>query len=167
MVDRVASKRRAERRGGRRPGAGRKRGSSPEVVRVARAKAAKLKTKLPHELLFEWAQTGFMSDKRGQTYALDNSERISCARACAPWYAAPYQSRPAPGAEPPVIRLELDEVTVQALAAKAPDKLEVLRDVLKIIATGGGEAGALLDITPARASADPARYGRLIEGAPA
>lgn len=155
------------------PGGGRKTGSVNAYKRVARAMAQRTGTgKLPDELLREWADSGVMTytDARGRVtrVELDPADRISCAKGCAAYYKAPYQARPAPGEAPPVVRVELDEAMVAALAAKSPDKLEVLRDVLKVIAANG-VTGPLLDVTPngrangsGNGGTDPARYGRLL-----
>lgn len=168
MVDRAQSKREEPREeprprgknGGRRPGAGRKLGSSPEAVRVARARAA-MEGMLPHELLLMWARTGRMRfvppNGKAYTVELDPSERIACAKGCAAWFKPPYQARPAPGEQPPTVRLQLDEKVIRALASKQPDKLEALRDVLKAVQAGGGP---LAEAAAPAASAE--RYGRML-----
>ena len=161
MVERVASNRTEKKslRGGRRPGAGRKFGTVSEAKRVARAKAA-MEDKLPHELLLEWARTGRMRYPSGNTTELDPADRISCAKGCAAYYKAPYQSTQAPGEQPPVIRIEIDNDMVAALANKSPDKLEVLRDVLKALQAGGADVAQLALDAPR--SADPSRYARML-----
>lgn len=154
--------------GGRRPGAGRRFGSVNEAKRVARARAAKIDL-LPHELLLLWARTGKMSYPGGRTEELEPSDRIACAKGCAAWYKPAMQPRPAPGEQPPVVRVELDEKMITAMAKNAPDKLEVLRDVLRAIGAGGmdqGAAGTPSGIIGADGvvldDSDPARYGRLL-----
>lgn len=166
MVERMRSKRegRVERRGGYRKGAGRKVGSIPEVIRVARARAAR-EGRLPHELLLEWARTGrmqFVSLKNGKSYsvALEPSDRIACAKGCAAWFKPAFQSRAAPGEQPPVVRLELDQKTLTALAKSSPDKLAMFREVLAAIQAGGGEIGQAALQAPA--PADASRYGRML-----
>lgn len=161
MIERAVSKR-VERRGGARPGAGKPKGSVSEATRIARIRAEQT-GELPHELLLKWARTGRMAFPRrtGKTTIVDLSpqDRIACARACAAYYRAPYQARPMPGEQPPVVRVELDQEMVAALAAKSPDKLEVLRDVLKAIAAGGGAVGMPASESP---RVDAARYGRML-----
>lgn len=144
MVDRVPSRRAApKKKGGARPNTGPKVGSVPEAKRVARAVAA-MTGDLPHELMLRWARTGRMEyptvgGRRAYTSDLEPSDRISCAKGCAAYYKATYQPRPAPGEQPPVVRVELDEKMVAALAKSAPDKLDVLRDVLRAIGAGGAD----------------------------
>ena len=76
--------------GGARKGAGRKPGGSnvKAVEQVAKAavevKAAGLR--LPHELLAEWANTGFMHCAAGPTL-LTAQQMIACAQAAGPYYA--------------------------------------------------------------------------------
>lgn len=150
----------AERRGGRRAGAGRKLGTVSEAQKVARARAA-LMGKLPHELMLEWARTGRMYYPSRTGYVeLDAADRISCAKGCAAYYKSTFQPRPAPGEQPPVVRLELDEKMISALAAKAPDKLEVLRDVLRALQAGGADLAATA--SGGGGGADPSRYGRML-----
>lgn len=173
MVERTPSRReglgrdgrRLGRRGGKRKGSGRRFGSIGETKKVARARAA-MTGDLPHELLLSWAQTGRMtysSDKsEDRIVQLEPSDRISCARACANYYKAPYQARQAPGEQPPVVRLELDPKMLRAMAAKNPDKLEVLRDILRAVQAGGGDPSAILQAAKPAADADPDRYGRML-----
>jgi hypothetical protein len=99
---------------------------------------------------------------------LSTSDRIACARACATFYKAPYSPRAAPGEQPPVVRLEVDAKMLAALAARAPDKLEVFRDVLRAIEAGGADVSALASAAaPGGGQADPRRYARLLaESAP-
>lgn len=163
-LSRSNSERQRGRRGGRRPGAGRKFGSTTEVKRVARAVARRTGSgKLPDELLREWADTGFMEYVRASgkrvVVELEPADRIACAKGSASYYKAPYQARPAPGERPPVVRLELDEKMVAALAAKSPEKLDVLRDVLRAIQAGGGP---VMQAAEPAGAADPERYARLL-----
>lgn len=169
MVDRVRSTRgkdgkRKGRRGGRREGSGRRFGSVNEAKSVARARAA-LVDDLPHELLLKWARTGRMEYARGNekvTVELEPSDRITCAKGCAAWYKPAMQPRTAPGEQPPVVRVELDEKMVAALAKNAPDKLDVLRDVLRAVAAGGGELSQAMAAGGSSGQADPSRYGRML-----
>lgn len=166
MVERIGSTRRGRdgrnrgRRGGRRPGAGRKVGSTTEIKSVARAVAART-DKLPHELLLEWALSGSMRYPGGRTVQLDASERIACAKGCASWYKPPYQARQAPGEQPPVMRVVLDEQMLSALSAKKPDQLELLRDVLKAISAGGADPARMVAAQSGE-TADAARYASML-----
>lgn len=172
MVERVPSKRekrgkdgkKVGRRGGARKGAGRIKGSVSEAKKVARAVALRTGSgKYPDELLREWADTGYMVYARPAgsvvRVELQPSDRIACAKGCAPYYRAPYQARPAPGEQPPVLRLELDDKTLAALVREAPDKVDMLRDVLRMIQSGGAD---LPQLAQQQGGADPARYGRLL-----
>ena len=145
--------------GGKRPGAGRPKGGTTERIKVARAIAARSGL-LPDELLLDWARTGKMRYGT-KTVELEPSERIACAKACAAWYKPPMQARPAPGEQPPVLRLEMDEKMLAALAAKQPNKLELLRDVLRAIQAGGKELEQAQQGQGA-GDADAGRYGRLL-----
>ena len=166
MVDRVVSKRTAS---ARKPnkikrGRGRPKGGESQYKRVAREQAKLTGSgKLPDELLREWADTGFMeyvrSEKKRTRVQLEPSDRISCAKGCAAWYRPAMQPRQAPGEQPPVVRVELDEKMIAALAAKSPDKLDVLRDVLRAIGAGGVD---LEQAGESSGQADPSRYGRML-----
>lgn len=167
MVERVQSRRvKRGKNGGRRPGSGRRFGSVNEAKKVARARAAKIDL-LPHELLWLWARTGKMSYP-GRTELLEPSDRIACAKGCAAWYKAAMQPRPAPGEQPPVVRVELDEKMITAMAKNAPGKLEMLRDVLRAIGAGvdltqvAGTTSGIIGADGVVLSSDPARYGRLL-----
>ena len=171
MVERARSNRgkdgkRKGFRGGKRPGAGRRFGSANEAKSVARAVAARTGD-LPHELLLQWARTGKMSYPSGRVVELEASERIQCAKGCAAYYKPSFQPRPAPGEQPPVVRVELDPASLRAMATKSPDKLDVLREVLKAVQAGGGELGQVAAQlgAPQDADADPARYGRMLDAA--
>lgn len=151
-------------RGGSRPGSGRPARSVNEWKKVARARAAR-EDKLPHELLREWATTGVMKyPKSGRTVDLDASERITCARSCASWYQhakAPVQPADAPA---PVLRIELDPEVVSALARENPDRLEVLRDLLRAIQAGGGDLAAVAAQVAAteKQSGNARRYAKML-----
>lgn len=171
MVDRVRinrvndekdakSEKRRSNLGGRRAGSGRKFGSVNAAKRVARARAA-LTDELPHELLLRWARTGRMAYPSGRTVELDPSDRITCAKGCAAWYKPAMQPRPAPGEQPPVLKIELDEKMLAALARSSPDKLDVLRDVLRVIQAGGGDLSQVAEGS-LPGQADAARYGRML-----
>ncbi|MBZ0267897.1 hypothetical protein K8I85_07065 [bacterium] len=161
MVERVRSTlgrdgKRRGRRGGYRANGGRRLGSENEAKRVARAQAA-LTGMLPHEMLLDWARTGRMYyPGTRKTRQLEPSERISCARACANFYRAPYQPTTAPGEQPPIVRVELDE---KVLAKLSPESLGLLRDELRALqAEGVGD----MRLVPSSGAADPARYGRML-----
>lgn len=140
-------------RGGSRPGSGRRFGSVNEAKRVARARAAR-EDLLPHELLLMWARTGRMAYPGGRSEELEPSDRIACAKGCAAWFKPAMQPRQAPGEQPPVMRVELSAETIEKISRESPDKLEVLREVLLAIGAGGA-------VTAVRAvSADPSRYAR-------
>jgi len=137
-------------------------GSLSESKKVARAVAEK-NGLLPHEQLLEWALNGKMRSPSGKYWPLDASERITCARACANYYAHPKAAVQPVDAPATVVRVVLDDKMLAALARDAPDKLEVFRDVLRALQSGGGEpaaAAALLGAPLARA--DPSRYARTL-----
>ena len=67
--------------GGKRPGAGRKKGSINKVSRGARNKAAK-EGLLPHEILLKIARGELLGDHRPSF-----AERMEAAKAAAPYYA--------------------------------------------------------------------------------
>ena len=164
MVERVRSTRAVPRQ---KRGRGRPRGGQSETRKVAIARA-RLAGKLPDELLLEWARTGRMAyaaagSARTRTVELEPSDRIACAKGAANFYKAPYQARPQAGEQPPVYRIELDEKMVAALAARQPEKLEVLRDVLRALRDGGG--GDLAQVARGLAPTPPSdsgRYGRML-----
>jgi hypothetical protein len=131
---------------------------------VARALAAR-EGKLPHELLLEWSRTGVMR-YGSKTVRLEPSDRIACAKGCASWYKAPMAATRAPDEQPPVFRLEVDEKMLAALARDRPDKLEVLRDVLRAMQTGGVDMAQMTAGVSQRA-VDPSRYGRMLTEASA
>lgn len=140
---------------------GRPVGAESELKRVAKARAAK-SGMLPDELLLDWARTGRMYyPGTRKTKRLEPNERIACAKGCAGFYRAPYAARTAPGEQPPVVRLEIDEKMITALATKAPDKLDVLRDVLRAIAAGGADISQALTASD-KGRPDPARYGKML-----
>lgn len=168
MVERVQSRRvKRGKNGGRRAGSGRRFGSVNEAKKVARARAVKIGL-LPHELLWLWARTGRMSyPGSGRIEEIAPSDRIACAKGCAAWYKAAIQPRPAPGEQPPVVRVELDEKMIAAMAKSAPDKLEVLRDVLRAIGSGSTDlaqvvGSGVIGVDGVVLGSDPARYGRLL-----
>lgn len=153
-----------DRRGGRRAGAGRRVGSIDNAKRVARAMAARTGSgKYPDELLREWADTGYMdyvsTNGRRKRVELAPSDRISCARGSANFYRHPKAAVQSADAPPPVLRLELDDKTLAALVREAPDKVDMLRDVLRVIQSGGAD---LPQLAQQQGGADPARYGRML-----
>lgn len=148
--------------GGWRPGSGRRLGSVNEATRVARATAAR-DGKLPHQLLREWSLTGVMRYPGRGPVLLDSSDRIACARACASYYEHPKAAVQPKDAPAPVVRVEMDERMVAALAKESPDKLEMLRDVLRALQLGGGDLASVVSTVGASPrAADPSRYGRLL-----
>lgn len=152
MIERVKSTRRGK-MGGRRPGAGRKKGSRPEYKRVLAARAAR-EGALPHELMLEWARTGVMVDTKGTRVELAPADRISCAKGAAPHYHAPMQAVKHTGdVEQPLV-ITLDDQVLAALAKRHPDRLEILRDVLR--ALQAGEVDKL--VGERRPTADPSAY---------
>ena len=70
-------------RGGRRPGAGRKKGSTNKMTRAAREVAAAT-GKLPHEILLEVARGGCLPGRKGKP---TKGEQMEAAKAAAPYYA--------------------------------------------------------------------------------
>ena len=72
-------------KGGKRDGAGRRKGSKNKLSTQAIA-VAKETDKLPHEILLAIAQTGLL-EHHGKILKLDAGTRISCAESVAPYYA--------------------------------------------------------------------------------
>lgn len=145
---------------------GRRIGSVNEAKRIAIVRAAR-QDKLPHELLREWAITGKMYYPSGQgSVTLDASERISCARACAGYYKHPKAAVQPKDAPAPVVRVELDEKMVAALAKSAPDKLSIFREVLRSIQAVGGDlqmAAAQAAVSaPEAVSGNARRYAKML-----
>lgn len=99
-------------------------------------KKAKARGLLPAELLHDWCLKGKMWHG-GEWITLDMKERIECAKAAAPYYSARLQPIAAPGEEdkPKVIKLDFELSQIREMPL---DKLVMLREVLKLIAVGGG-----------------------------
>lgn len=166
-MERVKSRRDRPKReklgmGGRRRNAGRKKGGVSEFKRVAQARARQVGG-LPHELLFKWASTGIMevTTAKGKTLRveLEPADRISCAKGCAAWYAHPKAAARPADEKPPVVNVTLDESVLRSLAARRPDKLELLRDVIRMVGAAGADVPQI-DLVPSQA--DPSRYGAML-----
>jgi hypothetical protein len=77
-------------RGGKRPGAGRKKGGQNKLTKAQLERAEKIATEaaknglLPHQILFE---LGKGSKVLGFKKPLAELERVDCLKACAPYYA--------------------------------------------------------------------------------
>jgi hypothetical protein len=115
-------------RGGKRPGAGRKKGGQNKLTKAQLERAEKIAAEaaknglLPHQILFELGKgakvPGF------EKAALGVNERVDCLKACAPFYApkllAAVVKTPGPNEQNPWAQiLDLVQGTSRGLPAEA------------------------------------------------